>query len=59
MPTLMFMRRPASVIGVLGLEVEPVGRPVTSTSDRCFSHWLGRSPSTLTNSSIATGTSPG
>ena len=58
MPTLMFMRRPASVIGVSGLKSSR-SAALTSTSGFCFSNWFGRSPSTSTNSFIDASTSPG
>jgi hypothetical protein len=41
MPTLMFMRRPASVIGASGWKFSR-SAAVTFTSGRCFSGWVHR-----------------
>ncbi len=60
MPTFTFERRPSSVTspGVAGHVEQLVGADV-DTSSRCRSTWLGRSPSTSSNASVATGTESG
>ena len=59
MPTEMSLRRPSSVISPGVAATFSRSAAVTSTSSRSTSSWLGRSPSTRSKISIATGTRSG
>ena len=59
MPTLQLARRPASVILPPVLSKAMRSAAFTFTSGRCFSTWLGREPSTASNSAVATSTRSG
>jgi hypothetical protein len=59
MPMLTFARRPSSVRSSPAEDASRSSSAVTETSGRCLSIWLGLSPSTASNASIATGTESG
>ena len=59
MPTFTFSRRPFSVIWPSVLSMASRSAAATSTSSRCLSTWLSRSPSTLSNSPMAGSTESG
>jgi hypothetical protein len=57
MPTEMLLRRPASVIGVSGMNASR-SFAATFTSGRCLSYWFGRGMCS-SNTAFAIGTRPG